>query len=337
MIPNYKYVKNKADPESSPKKKSAPASEGKRLKTLAKVTKPARKKQPATTSKAKGLNVLFEVALSEAEQMKLATKRSKTQFHSSHASCSGADEGTGVTPGVPDVPIYDSEDEQISWKSSNEDDDEVNVSEDNDDQYDADNEDDDGQEDDDEQTDSDNDGDDFVHPKFSTHDQEERQDEEDKEEDGSDLRVQTPSHYESTDDEESDEVTQGGNVEGEELNEETDREEEVMNELYRVWNVNLEKEEIQKSQITIDKFSSFISNMLYPNPNTSIDSILNLNTDSTSLVDVPVSTNVEMPPSSATTIPSPPVTLIQPLQQTPISTPTIVPSTSLQDLPNFGS
>ncbi|GKB67559.1 hypothetical protein Tco_0928971 [Tanacetum coccineum] len=173
-IPKPKYVKNKADPESSPKKKSALASKGKRLKTSAKVTKPAKKKQPATTSKAKGLNVLSKVALFKAEQMKLATKRSKTQFHSSHASGSGADEGTGVTPGVPDVPAYDFKDEQISWKSSDQDDDEVNVSEDNDDQDDADNEDDDDQddadnEDDDDQDDADNKDDDGLPPqKIST-------------------------------------------------------------------------------------------------------------------------------------------------------------------------
>nr|GEU76045.1 reverse transcriptase domain-containing protein [Tanacetum cinerariifolium] len=37
-------------------------------------------------------------ALSEAEQIKLATKRSKIQFHSSHASGSSVDEGTGVSP-----------------------------------------------------------------------------------------------------------------------------------------------------------------------------------------------------------------------------------------------
>ncbi|GKC71575.1 hypothetical protein Tco_1117458 [Tanacetum coccineum] len=70
--------------------------------------------------------------------------------------------------GVPDVPTYGSEDEQISWKSSDEDvDDEVSKSKDDDD--DADNEDDDGQDDDDqddenEQTESDNDGDDFFIP-----------------------------------------------------------------------------------------------------------------------------------------------------------------------------
>ncbi|GJR50260.1 hypothetical protein Tco_1400781, partial [Tanacetum coccineum] len=63
--------------------------EGSRLKTTAKVAKSDKKKQPAMTPKAKGLNVLSKVALTEAEQMKLATKRSKTQFHSSHASGSG--------------------------------------------------------------------------------------------------------------------------------------------------------------------------------------------------------------------------------------------------------
>ncbi|GJV74845.1 hypothetical protein Tco_1506429 [Tanacetum coccineum] len=176
-IPKPKYVKNKAYPESSPKKKSAQASEGKRLKTSAKVTKTAKKKQPATTSKAKGLNV-----------------------------GSGVDEGTGVTPGVLNVPTYDSDDEQISWKSSeeddddevnvsedddnpnddddNEDDNEVNVSEDDDDQNDdnADNEGDDDQDDDNEQTESDNNDNDLVHPKLSTFYEKERQYEEDKEE-----------------------------------------------------------------------------------------------------------------------------------------------------------
>ncbi|GKD22859.1 hypothetical protein Tco_1224562 [Tanacetum coccineum] len=77
--------------------------------------------------------------------------------------------------------------------------------------------------------------------------------------------------------------------------------------------------------------------MLNPNPNTGIDSILNLNIESTSLVDVPVTMNVEMPPSSVTTLPLPPIPFSQPLQQTPVPTPTVVPSTSLQNLPTFGS
>ncbi|GKB09578.1 hypothetical protein Tco_0837890 [Tanacetum coccineum] len=255
-LQNQNLQKKKADSESSLKTKPTQASKGKRIKTSAKGDIPAKKKQSAT--KSKSLTVLSEVALTEAKQMKIALKRSKTQQHNSHTSDSGADEGTSVTPGVTDVPSYDSEAEQISWKSSDEeDDDEVNMGNDNDDdvdnqdddgqeydEQDDDNQDDDDQEHDDqddeeqddvnEQTNSDNDGDDFVHPKLSTHD------EEDKEEEDSDPRILTPSNYESTDDEESDEEIQGANVEGEEMDEEETNEEDEANELYRDVNVNLE-------------------------------------------------------------------------------------------------
>ncbi|GKC54902.1 hypothetical protein Tco_1077647 [Tanacetum coccineum] len=113
---------------------------GKRIKSSAKGDKAAKKKQPAETSIDKGLTVLSDVALTEAEQLKLVIERSKTQTHSSHSSGSGAYEGT------------------------EDDEDEVNVSEkddendNNDDDDDADNQDDENQDDDDdEQTDSDND------------------------------------------------------------------------------------------------------------------------------------------------------------------------------------
>ncbi|GKD59374.1 hypothetical protein Tco_1296883, partial [Tanacetum coccineum] len=98
----------------SDKTKTPPTAKGKRLKTLVKAAKPAKKKQPAKTSKAKGLTVLSEVALTKVEQMELATKRSLIQTHSSYASGSGTDEGTGDIPGVPDVPTYASDDAQIS-------------------------------------------------------------------------------------------------------------------------------------------------------------------------------------------------------------------------------
>ncbi|GKG02867.1 hypothetical protein Tco_0310503, partial [Tanacetum coccineum] len=100
-----------------------------------KVTKSGKKKQLA-----EGLETLSKITLTEAEQMKIVTKRSKNQFHSSHANDSGADEGIGVLPGVLDVPTYGSEDEQISWKSSEEDDDEDEVSISKDDDDDAENE-----------------------------------------------------------------------------------------------------------------------------------------------------------------------------------------------------
>ncbi|GJZ45193.1 hypothetical protein Tco_0592789 [Tanacetum coccineum] len=332
-IPKSKYVKNKADLESSPKK-SAQASKGKRLKTSTKVAKLVKNKQPATTSKEKGLNVLSEVALTEVEQINLATKRSLIQTYSSHTSSSGEDEGIGVIPRVLDVPTYNSNDEQISWKSSDEeDDDEVSMSKDDDDNAEddqnddnVDNKGDDDQDDDNEQTKSDNDDDDFVHPKLSTFDEKERQDEEDKEEEWSD-------------DEAYDEETQGVNVEGEELDEdETNEEDEEVNELYRDVNINLEGRDTKMADANQSSSvsSGFISNILNPNPDIGIDSILNLNTESTSLVDVPVTTNAEMPPSSVTTLPLPPISIIQPLQQTPVPTPTIVLSTSLQNLPTFG-
>ncbi|GJY36829.1 hypothetical protein Tco_0422207 [Tanacetum coccineum] len=102
-----------------------------------------------------------------------APKPSTSKKVKATAKVANAHEGTGVTPGVLDVPDYESDDEQISWKSSKEeDDDEVNVSE----------------HDDDERTESDNDGEDFVHPKFSTHDDEARQ-EEVNEEDSFDPRI----------------------------------------------------------------------------------------------------------------------------------------------------
>nr|GEX49222.1 hypothetical protein [Tanacetum cinerariifolium] len=205
-------------------------------------------------------------------------------------------------------------------------DDKVSMSKDDDEN--ADNEDDDDRDDDNEQTKLDNDGDDFVHPKFSTHDEEARQDKEDKEKECSDLRVHTPSYFETTNDDAYDEVTQGDNVEEEKLDEETYKEEEV-NKMYNDVNINLEGRDneitdallanVQATQVKEDTHviitvvtpevqqqtssvsSGFISKMLNANPDTSIDSILNLNIESTSLVDVLVTTNDEIPPLSVTT------------------------------------
>ncbi|GKD88704.1 hypothetical protein Tco_1364211 [Tanacetum coccineum] len=296
------------------------------------------------------------------EQMKIALERSKLQTHSSHASGSGADEGTGITPGVPNE-----DDDEAGMHDDNDDNDDDDNNDDND--NDTENQYDDGQEHDDqdeeeqddvnELTDSDNDGDNFVHPKLSTHD------EEDKEEEDSDSRFHTPSNYESTDDEESDEEIQGANVGGEEMDVEETNEEDEANELYRDVNVNLEGRDtemtdaprtiIQTTQVIEDTHviitpvnpeaqqqsssvsSGFVSNMLNPSPDTSIDSIFNLNTESTSLIDVLVTTIAEPPLLSTTTLPLPPTPLIIHLQQTPIPTPATAPSSSLQDLPNFGS
>nr|GFA25984.1 hypothetical protein [Tanacetum cinerariifolium] len=113
------------------------------------------------------------------------------------ASGLGADEGTGIKPGVPDVPTKES-DEEISWKSSDEEedddddnegsDDQDDDAQDDDDDQDDETKDDDGQDegdDDDDQEegndddqDSDEEGKEFIHPMLSIHDEEETKDDE---------------------------------------------------------------------------------------------------------------------------------------------------------------
>nr|GEV57855.1 hypothetical protein [Tanacetum cinerariifolium] len=116
-----KYKKKSNKHVTSPKSKTTSTSKVTRIKSKAKVTKPDMKKKPAKKTKAKGLAVLSEVALSKAKQIKLATKRSKKNFHISHASgsgdgvdtqlkvpneqeqkTSGTDKETGTILGVPD-------------------------------------------------------------------------------------------------------------------------------------------------------------------------------------------------------------------------------------------
>ncbi|GJT91548.1 hypothetical protein Tco_1080393 [Tanacetum coccineum] len=215
---------------------------------------------------------------------------------------SGTHEGTGVTPGVPDVPTYESDDEQISSKSSEEeDDDEKNVSEHEDDN-------------DDKRTKSDNNGDDFVHPKFSTHDDEAMQDEEVNEEDSFDPRRWTKKQQMQR--------AKRMNYTGTQSN-------QVLEDTHVIITpVN------PKGQ---QHSSGFVSNMFNPRPETSIDSIFTLNTETTSLVDVLITTIAEPPLVSATTLPPLPTPLITHMQQTLVPTPTTVPSSSLQDLLNFGS
>nr|GEY44578.1 hypothetical protein [Tanacetum cinerariifolium] len=79
---------------------SAPAAKGTRLKTPAKVTQSSKKRRPASVPKAKGLVLLSEVALYDAEQIKMATKRSKKDFHMSYVGGSG--DGVDIQSKVPD-------------------------------------------------------------------------------------------------------------------------------------------------------------------------------------------------------------------------------------------
>ncbi|GKC51443.1 hypothetical protein Tco_1074188, partial [Tanacetum coccineum] len=118
--PKLKYVRKKADSDTSPKQKPVQASKGTRIKSKAKVAKSDKKKQPTKKPKAKG---------SHASGLGDGVETQSKVPDEQHLETTGADEGTGTIPGVPDVPIYESESEKESWGDS-EDEDNKNNSDD---------------------------------------------------------------------------------------------------------------------------------------------------------------------------------------------------------------
>nr|GEX74097.1 hypothetical protein [Tanacetum cinerariifolium] len=197
---------------------------------------------------------------------------------------------------------------------------------------------------DDDQNDSDNDGDDFVHPKFSTHD------EEAKDEKSVYPIVQTPSHMENSDDEGNDDASHGINVGGDEGPDAKDED----NELYGDLNINLKGRDVQMidvhtTQVLKDTHvtltpvnldgqqqsssvsSKFVSNMLNLSHDIGIDSFFK----STPWVDALVTNTVEHVLLTAPTLPPSSIPIVSQVQQAPAPSPVTAPSTSLQDLLNF--
>ncbi|GJT74966.1 hypothetical protein Tco_1041691 [Tanacetum coccineum] len=232
---------------------------------------------------------------------------------------SGVDEGTGVTPGVPDAPDYDS-DTEISWKSS----DDIQ---------------------DDEKA-QDNEDEDKNDENETTHDDED-------------------DDISSSDDEDSDNEIEGTNVEGAKSDEDATYEEDQGNEAVKDTNTNLEgrddvmtdvilpqvqaTQEIEDTHVTLTPVnpdgqqqsssvsSGFVSNMLNPNQDTGVDAIFGQQAEATSLIEIPVTTIVEPSFFVPTNRPPTPNPLFIRLQQPPILTPATTPSSSLQNLPDFGS
>ncbi|GKF92547.1 hypothetical protein Tco_0279266 [Tanacetum coccineum] len=95
----------------------------------------------------------------------------------------------------------------------------------------------------------------------------------------------------------------------------------------------------QSSSVSSDLVSKYLNYSL----DTGIDSLLNPSTQSTTLVNVPVIVATEIPPSSATPIPSPPTPVIHLQQQqqqqesTPDPTTTTNPTTSVPIILDFAS
>nr|GEY33995.1 hypothetical protein [Tanacetum cinerariifolium] len=263
-----KYKKKADEPFTSSKSKTAPASKGSRLKSSAKVSKTAKKKQPTTMPKTKGLVVLSEVALSEAEQIKLATKIRKKYFYMSHTSgsCNRVD---------IQLKVLDEQQQKTFSQDDDDADEETYVNDDS------------------EETESDNDGDDLTYPNLSTYKADAEEEEEEKADDDEvsfDHKVYTPPDHQLTDEE----VNQEGDGEVKEGEEEQKEEE-----LYRDLNISLQRsdaemtdaqqENVQANQIMEDTYvilttvplavqqqSSFVSSNLVSkfinlSPDTGID------------------------------------------------------------------
>ncbi|GJU78865.1 hypothetical protein Tco_1275935 [Tanacetum coccineum] len=226
--------------------------------------KPTKKKAHVKADRGKGLNVLSEVALSEAAQLKEATKQSKKDFHISQASgsgdgtdfqsgvpdeqhhkTSGADEGTGTKLGVPNIPKYDFESDKESWGDSEEEDDDDEDDTEDDNGNDASDGNDDYDDDDDD--DNDNDGDD------NDANDDDNQEDDDKNDDVEEIasdrtesdRIKIPilnqsntEYYEEEEEEEEEKIN-----DEEKMDEEED--DEVTKELYKDVNVNLGNEDVE--------------------------------------------------------------------------------------------
>ncbi|GKE72365.1 hypothetical protein Tco_1534406 [Tanacetum coccineum] len=138
----------------SPKEPTKKPGKAKKYVTSTKKTttkpKSTKKKAPVKADRGKDLNVLSEVSLSEAAQLKEQQRK-----------ISGTDEGTSAKPGVLDVLKYDSKSDKESWGDSGEEyDDGEDDNDDGDDSDGNDDDDDDNGKDDDDDNDGNDDDDD---------------------------------------------------------------------------------------------------------------------------------------------------------------------------------
>nr|GEW91199.1 hypothetical protein [Tanacetum cinerariifolium] len=192
-----------------------------------KLSTSAKGRQPAKASKTKSPTVLFESS-SNTTVTPHPTAATGTKFFTS-------DEGTGIIPVVPDVPTEESN-EEISWKSNDEDDDDVD--ERSDDQDNDDDQDDDDQDDDDQD-----------------------EEEETKEEESFDPIVQTP---ENSNDEDVNINLEGRDVQMTDVH--TIQE-------FEDTHVSLTSVNPDGQQHSSSVSSQFVTSMLNPSPDVEIDSL----------------------------------------------------------------
>nr|GEV85555.1 retrovirus-related Pol polyprotein from transposon TNT 1-94 [Tanacetum cinerariifolium] len=236
-----------------------------------------------------------------------ATKRSLQQTYISQVSGSGADEGTGIIPGVLDVSTDDSN-KEISWKSSDE--------EDDDDDQDDDNQDDDDQNEGDDDDDQDKGNDD-----------DQDSDEEGNDEENLGLNVGREEGHDEEDDNDKLYRDVNINLEGRVVQMvDLHTTQEFEDTHVTLTSVNLDGQQ-QSSSVS----SQFVTSTLNPTPNAGINSIF----ETTSQMDVQAPTTVASLTLSAPTLTPSTIATISTVPQAP-TPPTIDSSTLLQDLPNFG-
>nr|GEV66834.1 hypothetical protein [Tanacetum cinerariifolium] len=253
-----------------------------------------------------GNDPLFGVSIMEVTSVQMANNKQKPKPGSSNT-----DEVTGSKPGVLDVPTDESK-EEISWNSSDDEgaDDQEKV--DDDDEGDKGNDSEEGKEDDDEE---DKDGDE----RDADNEDQEVDDEETSVEESFDPIPRIPK---SSEDEGNCKENQGLNVNKEEENIEEEEEDTQDVEDSHVTLTPINSNGQQKS---LSVSSQFVTNMLNPTSDASMESIFA--TASTSVAPLPI-TAPTMTPSTVTTITT--------TSQAPIP-PTPIPSEALQNLPTFAS
>ncbi|GKA70641.1 hypothetical protein Tco_0776780 [Tanacetum coccineum] len=194
--------------------------------------KPIKNKAPVKADRGKVLNVLSEVALSEAAQLKEATKRSKKDFHLSQASGSG--DGIDFESGVPNEQHRKtSESDKESWGNSGEEDGDDSDGNDDDDDNDGDDDDNDGNDDDSDQERTESDRDEIPNLNQLNEVQQEEEN--------------VDEFFDKKDDEENEKESDDGK------------------ELYKDVNVNLRKEDVEITDVDQDKLLNFEN--VYPADN----------------------------------------------------------------------
>nr|GFC11599.1 hypothetical protein [Tanacetum cinerariifolium] len=292
-----------------------------RLSATAKGKQPARAITPTEPT---------YVQRTEAEQLKIALKRSRQETHISQQRGSGTDEGTGYKPGVLNVPSDDSE-EELSWNSFDDEDvgghDEGDKSDENDDDN---NEEEELAKNDEKDTETGKGGDEVSESEGESDEEETR-----PEEDGSfDPIPRTP---EGSEEESNDEEDQEMRL----SEEERIQEEEEADELYRDVNINQGRglqvtQNVEDSHVTLtpvnpdgpqesSSVSLFMTSMLNPTSDVGVESIFT--TTSSPIVSLQTPTPIMTPSTIATITTS---------SEAPIPPPTI-PSIILKNLPTFNS